>query len=346
MVKILFGVAGEGRGHYTRSKVIIDYLSKKHEVMIAGGGKAYKHLKKDHKNLVRISSLHIYYMNNAVSNIGTAFLNISNSLRHISSIAKLKKIFSKFKPDIVISDFEPFTNYVALLHNIPSITIDNEHVITKSEIKFDNRFLADYLKSVSVIKSIILKARYHLVTSFFFPKLKDKKTFLFPPVLRDNVLKARPQNKNHILVYQTSKTFKKLVPTLLKVNEKFIIYGLDREKKYKNLVFKEFNEDDFFKNLANCKAVIQNGGFSLMTEAIHLGKPVLSIPVRKQFEQILNAIYLQRVGYGEFRKNISVKIVNNFISKINVYRKNLKKYEKQNNDLLFRKLDKIIKELT
>lgn len=345
MVRILYGVGGEGRGHYTRSKVIIDYLSKKHKVLIAAGGKAYKNFSKNHKNLVRISSLHIYYRNNSVSNIGTAVLNISNIFKHISSVLRLNRVFSKFKPQLIISDFEQYTNYLALLKGTPTITLDNEHIITKTNIRFNKKYFLDYLKSAVVIKSIILKSKYHLVTSFFFPEIKDKKTFLFHPILRDKILKVKSIKKNHILVYQTSKTFKALVPTLLRINEKFIIYGLNQDKKYKNLVFKEFNEDSFFDDLSSCKAVIINGGFSLMTEALYLHKPVLSIPVKKQFEQILNAIYLQRLGYGEFHHNINKNIVERFISKLDIYEKNLKNFKKCGNSKVIEKIEEIIEKI-
>ena len=43
---------------------------------------------------------------------------------------------------------------------------------------------------------------------------------------------------------------------------------------------------------------VDGGGFSLMSEAVHLNKPLLSIPLEKQFEQVLNALYLEHLGYG------------------------------------------------
>jgi len=345
-MRILYGVAGEGKGHYTRSEAIIDELSKKHKVRIVAGGEAFKNFSKYYDDVIKISSLHIKYRNNAVSNIGTAILNISNILEHISSIFRLNQFIHDFKPQLIISDFELFTNYLALLHKIPSITIDNEHVINKTRIKFSRRYILDYLKSRAVVKSMIFKSRYHVVTSFFFPEIKNnKKTFLFHPILRNQILKLKPSKKDHIIVYQTSKTFKALIPALLHVNEKFIIYGLNHDKKHKNLVFKKFNEDTFFEDLASCKAVIINGGFTLMTEAIYLGKPVLSIPVRKQFEQILNATYLKRLGYGEFHHNINKNIVERFLSKLDVYEKNLKNCKKCGDKDVLEKVEEIIKEI-
>jgi len=344
-MRIIYGVAGEGRGHSTRSQAIIDELSKKHDVLIVGGGQAYNIFSKHYKNLVKISCLHISYRNNAVSNIGTAFLNLSNFFKHVASIFRLNRVFKRFKPDVVISDFELFTNYMALIKKIPNITLDNEHAITKTKIGFKKRCFLDYFKSVAVVKSIILKAKYYLVTSFFFPGTKTKNTFLFYPILRKEILNLKPIKKDHILVYQTSKTFKKLIPSLLNLNEEFIIYGLNQNNKYKNLIFRDFNENLFFKDLATCKAVITNGGFSLMTEAIYLHKPVLSIPVRKQFEQILNAKYLKKLGYGEYNKTISKEIVEGFVSRLDFYEQNLKKFKGFGNKKVVERIESILKEI-
>jgi len=44
--------------------------------------------------------------------------------------------------------------------------------------------------------------------------------------------------------------------------------------------------------------VICNGGYTLMSEALYLGKPVLSIPLRRHGEQQLNATYLEALGLG------------------------------------------------
>ena len=46
-MRILYGVCGVGAGHYSRSKILIEYLlKKKHELFIIGGLSAYDYLKK------------------------------------------------------------------------------------------------------------------------------------------------------------------------------------------------------------------------------------------------------------------------------------------------------------
>ena len=58
-----------------------------------------------------------------------------------------------------------------------------------------------------------------------------------------------------------------------------------------NVELRDFDETRFAADLRSARAVIANGGFTTLAEAIRLGKPVLSIPVRHQGEQELNAAY-------------------------------------------------------
>jgi hypothetical protein len=52
-------------------------------------------------------------------------------------------------------------------------------------------------------------------------------------------------------------------------------------------------------DLASARAVVCTAGFTLLSEARHLGKPVLAVPNQGFFEQALNALYLRRSGKGD-----------------------------------------------
>ena len=62
--------------------------------------------------------------------------------------------------------------------------------------------------------------------------------------------------------------------------------------------FRPRSVDGFLEDLVTARGVITGGGFSLLSEAVYLGKPVLSVPLRGQFEQLMNARYLEREGFG------------------------------------------------
>lgn len=347
MARILYGIAGEGMGHATRSKPIIEHLLKnKHEVVIITSRKPYEFLKNEFQNVHNIHGMHISYKNNRARHLRTL---IENTIRLpkglFFSIRKLAKIIREFKPDIAITDFEPFTSIISRFYKIPVISIDNMHILTNCRHMIKKRHLRAFLTAKLIISSLVVKADYYLITTFFYPKITKKSTFLFPPVLRQEIREAKSTAKGHILVYQTSQTNKRIISVLKRVNRKFIVYGWNDERTYANIAFRKFNEKNFVRDLASSEGIITNGGFSTISEALYLGKPVLSEPIKSHFEQMINAIYVDKLGYGEFQITISADSVNRFISNLDRYRQNLRGYKREDNTMLFKKIDRLIKNL-
>jgi uncharacterized protein (TIGR00661 family) len=111
-----------------------------------------------------------------------------------------------------------------------------------------------------------------------------------------------------------------------------------------NVTLKGFSEEGFVRDLATCRAVLAGGGFSLMGEAVQLGKPMFSVPIEGQFEQALNALYLEKLGYGEYHRSISEDKIASFLYKAPRYMENLKSYphREDRNRSILQKLDEII----
>jgi Glycosyl transferases, related to UDP-glucuronosyltransferase len=196
------------------------------------------------------------------------------------------------------------------------------------------------LKAKGVIKTYVVKPKIHILTSFFYPKVRAKKNaVIYPPIIREDILKLEPREGDHIIVYQTSRESEKLVSKLKALkDEKFIVYGFNKNETDDNLTFKEFNEDEFYDDLASSKAVICNGGFTFICEAIHLKKPIYSVPAIGNFEQTLNGFYVEKLGYGEYHEVMSASKVKEFLTRLPKYQKRLEKVKKTNNDGIVREL--------
>ena len=93
-MRILYGVAGEGMGHAVRSKAVIEELSKKHDVLVVAGDKAYKFLK-NHFPTHYIRAFKIIHKNNIVSNIPTFFYNLFTFPGMLIYNSKLFRIYSR-----------------------------------------------------------------------------------------------------------------------------------------------------------------------------------------------------------------------------------------------------------
>jgi hypothetical protein len=78
----------------------------------------------------------------------------------------------------------------------------------------------------------------------------------------------------------------------------FHVYGYGATGRAGNVELLPFDELSFLKDLAAARAVVSNGGFTAISEALYFGKPVLSIPLEGQAEQQLNAAWLAELGLG------------------------------------------------
>jgi uncharacterized protein (TIGR00661 family) len=79
-----------------------------------------------------------------------------------------------------------------------------------------------------------------------------------------------------------------------------------------------------------------------MGEAVYLGKPVLSVPLKGQFEQTLNALYLQELGYGEYHRELSEDVIRQFLGSADKYAKRLEMYHQDGNTKILKSLDSLI----
>jgi uncharacterized protein (TIGR00661 family) len=66
----------------------------------------------------------------------------------------------------------------------------------------------------------------------------------------------------------------------------------------KNLTFHQLNNTLFKEMLRKCKGYVSTAGFESVCEAMHLGKPVMMVPVEGQYEQACNALDGELSGAG------------------------------------------------
>ena len=177
MAKILYGVAGEGFGHSSRAKEIINYLQEKgHIVKVISHDKGYESLI-PYFDVEKIFGLRFAYKNNKVQVLPTLFKNLLKSVEAVKSIDKVSKIIDKFKAQIVFSDFEPISNIVANIKKTPLISIDNQHRLINVRIEYPIKYKQDALTAKAVVELMIFNAKAYLVTTFVMSKAIGKKNF-------------------------------------------------------------------------------------------------------------------------------------------------------------------------
>jgi uncharacterized protein (TIGR00661 family) len=339
-VRILYGVVGEGMGHATRSRVLLEALVQEHDVHVVVSGRAYDYLAARFPNVHRIWGFTLSYRGNAMRRLPTLARNLRGALGGWpKNVGEYLKLLGTFHPDVAISDFESFSYYLAKAHRIPVIGADNIHVISKCV--HSRELLRGHERDYGLVRRIVgaklPRCFHYVVPTFFYPPVRAKRTTLVPPVLRSEALAARSEPGEHLLVYQTATTNRALPVVLKRLGIPARVYGLRRDLTEDlvdaNVTYRPFSEAGFIDDLRTARAVVAGGGFTLLSEAVYLHKPVLSIPVEGQFEQVLNALYIQQLGYGAYARTLTAEALTEFLGRTPEYARALSSYYQEGNVL-------------
>ncbi len=233
----------------------------------------------------------------------TARANLDLTWRSPDIIADAAGWLARVGADAVVADHEPFVARGARRAGVPVVALSHQLVLTEARPRAPLRAWPSRLGTALGI-AVLAPPRpdVTVVPSFFFPPVRRGSTAVFvPPILRDDVLAARPRAGRRLLVYvNEGEGMDALLGTLARVGVPADVYGLDPGLAVApGLRLRPPSRAGFLADLAGCRAVVATAGFTLLSEALHLGKPVLAVPNRGFFEQTVNALALREQGRGE-----------------------------------------------
>jgi len=92
--------------------------------------------------------------------------------------------------------------------------------------------------------------------------------------------------------------------------------------------------------------VVCGGSHTLISEALHYGKPVISFPIKNAFEQYLNALYLERLGYGRYFTGLRPRpeIIPDFEARLEDFRANIRPVSFNGNPEIYALVDQFIRQ--
>ena len=269
-MRILYGIQLNGNGHITRSLELINQLKAKgYEVDVIASGGNYSIELPDY--IKKFKGLSMYFNKSGRINK----LKTTLSLNLFKLVKDINYDCSGY--DLVISDFEPISAYSAKKYKVKSIGISNQVSITKS----------------SFFESLFIK--YFAPCDYYIPL---DYTNGYQPIISEKFLNGKVSDEDFYLVYLAAYSLEHIKNELKYSDKKFKVYSSDviTDYVYNNIEFKKSNKDSFQSDLLRCSGVITAAGFSTTSEALVLGKRLWSIPIKGQFEQIDNAIKLNKLG--------------------------------------------------
>ncbi len=342
MARVVYGVSGEGSGHSSRARVVARHLEKQgHELKLISYDRGFQNLKEDF-DVFETEGLRISSRDNKIDAVATFTENIKRlPLGFEKAKAVRRRLFYDFKPHIVLTDFEPLSAYFGHHYNLPIVTVDNQHRMRYMEYGCPPGLKKEQVLTENIIRAMVPKPDVSLVLSFFKGRPTNDRVFFFDPILREEVRNLKSMTSDYVLCYLTS-GFDSLLPILKEFpQEKFVIYGYNKEEQSENIRFKPFSKTGFLEDLRQCKAVVATAGFTLISECLYLHKPYYALPMAGQFEQALNAFQLEHMGYGK-NGGLHRDALAAFFYDLPYYKSTLKHYHNKGNTALLDKLDHLL----
>ncbi|MEI9912096.1 MAG: glycosyltransferase family protein [Bacteroidota bacterium] len=282
-MKIFYAVQATGNGHISRAMELLPWLQQYGTVDIFLSGDN-SNLAMDAPVKYRSKGLSLYFNS-------TGGLDYWKILRGFHPLT-LKKEISDLpveKYDLVINDFEYITAASCAKKKIPSIHLGHQ-------ASFQSR-LTPRPSAKNAVGEWILK-NYARSTHYIGLHFDNYDEFILPPVIKKEITDAEPTDKNYITVYlpayseqQLEKLFQPFRDLRFQVFSKEIKHPATKS----NITFLPVNKFLFNQSLIHCTGIITGAGFETPAEALHLGKKVMAIPVRGQYEQLCNAAALQQM---------------------------------------------------
>lgn len=350
-MKILYGVNGEGLGHATRSRVVARHLiNQGHEVKIAASGRAFPYLSQFFDDVEEIWGLEFALEDGQVDIWRTLTKNVRKGYHGVPEDYRRGVETAKgFGPQMVVTDFEAFSYLYAKRHRIPVISVGNIQMVDRChhEPTVLAGYRREYLAARSFVAAKLSRANRYIITTFFWPPTRKVRTTLVPSLLRDEVLAATPEQGDHLLVYgRISETAD---AALKAAGVPAHVYGgrddVTADQRDGNLLYRPFANEAFIEDLRTSRGVVASAGYSLMSEAVYLRKPMLALPLAGQFEQEMNARYLSSLGYGTASSALDTPALNRFLEQESQLRENLAGYHQDGNAVAFAAVDSAIAEL-
>jgi uncharacterized protein (TIGR00661 family) len=346
VARIAYGVMGDARGHVNRALAVAQEL-RQHDFLFVGGGRVQA-LRSLGYPLEPVPMLATHYSDNRVDLIRTIVCGVQNLRRSHGTIDRLARVVADFNPDLVMVDYEFHLQVVARKLQLPCLSLDNQHFLTKCRVALPPGRLMSRLLYLLPLCGLYSMADRYWITSFFQLPPKDPTTTeVFPALLRRDLMRLTPVEGDHVLVYHTSPAFRRWLPVLEKTGRRCVVYGMGTRGSTSRVLFRGESQQEFWRDLAGCRYVICNGSQNVIAEALHLRKPVLAIPIENAYEQFFNAHMLTVLGCGDYwpAAGPTPDVVSRFENRLGQYRASVAQGVSSGNDRLAERLNELIEQL-
>lgn len=308
-MKILYGVQLTGNGHIVRSRGIVEGLKNLgHDVHVLMSGPPKKSWQ-----MAPFEPYDTRHGLTFVSDRGRlSYVKTAKSLRLIRYLRDIWS-FDAAGFDLVVTDYEPITARVAQLRGIPSVGVGHLYAFS------DRVPIAGGNPLANTIMRQFAPARHRAPLHWHhFDQA------ILPPSIPPDVPPPKPPVGGKILAYLPFESIDDIRAYLAPFSDWdcHVYWHLDAPEDIGHLHLRPLSREGFMQDLVDCEGVICNAGFSLVSEALHLGKKVLVKPLVMQTEQESNARALEELDLGRSMRRLDANITREFLARPNLTPRN------------------------
>ena len=295
-MNILYGIQGTGHGHISRAREILPKLSKSANIDVLISG--YNcNMTLDDRPVIQKRGLSLAYDSNG----GVSYLQTALSLKPVTFLRDIRSVDTS-QYDLIISDYEPVTAWASQNKDVPSVALSHQAAFLSE--------LSPRPKKKSLFAEQILKnfAPCRHAIGFHFQRYDS---FIYPPIIRSEVLGLDVKSENHITVYLPAfhhNVLKEVFTQIPSVDWHIFSPVCKESFSVENVHVNPIGNQPFLISMKAGLGVITSGGFETCAETMYLGKKLMVIPIRNQYEQLCNAAALKKMGVPVVKK-INTKFV-------------------------------------
>ena len=293
-MKILYALQGTGNGHISRAMDIVPALQQyaQVEVLISG---YQTELTLPFKVRYRHKGLSFIFGKKGG-------IDLWKTYQH----AQPRRLWQDIQQvpvedyDLVINDFEPLTAWACFLRGKNCLSLSHQNAVLLPEAPQPASI--DYKGYLALKYYAPCRQQY----GFHFQPYTHH---TFTPVIRRQVREAVNRLGKHVTVYLPAYSEEKLISFFSKLpgtDWEIFSKHSKAEKEIGNIRIRTLCNENFIKSMSESKAVMCGAGFETPAETLYLGKKMLVIPMKHQFEQQCNAAALADLGVSVL-KNLKEK---------------------------------------
>lgn len=310
MIKILFLVQGEGRGHMTQAIALAQLLPGATIRVLVGRSPERQipaFFRRAFPDVEPFDSLNFAFdaRHRAVNQLHTVFAAATRLPRYWHTIRQLRGKIRAFAPDLIVNFFEPLGSLASRGLGIPNVAVGHQFLFEHPQTAFpahsglQRRGFRVYLRVFfgHCDRKLALSA---------YPAPPHRKVLVVPPLLRAEVFTLPTRRRNFVLTYLVNRGYASDIgrwdrPTICFWDNPD---GPRRQREGK-VRFHQIDDRAYLRFMAQCGALVTTAGFESMCEAAYLGKPMVLVPVESHFEQLCNATDAAAHGIATHAKSFT-----------------------------------------